>query len=336
MLKKLKRITPKNVNYLANLKLKGTTRELLLSALKNKLEIYQVFEKKAIFILKKGNKTVWIHRALTSSSNPIGVNIARNKHLTKEILNKLGYPTAPSKIVSTLLELESLPDELGFPLVMKPLSEGGGEGVTININNKKLLRDSFLISSQFDGKVLVEKHVEGDYYRITYVANGSYAATKNLPAYITGDGKLTALELIKKENNGNKERVAEGRLKKIKISEKTKRLLMSEGYNLSSVLPKGKKVPLCFSGFDGGEYIDVTEKIHPCHVKMAKDIADTFQLPIIGIDIIAKNIAKPLGKMNGVIIEINGTFPDIQFHNNPTIGISRNLAPALIKYLFKN
>ncbi|HBO16597.1 MAG: Cyanophycin synthetase [Candidatus Moranbacteria bacterium GW2011_GWE2_35_2-] len=312
----------------------GTSREILRYAIENKLDIYRVFDKKNIFIFKKESNYFWINRALTSKTNPIGVSIAKNKHLAKEFLKKLEYPVADGMIIYSEKELVDAIKKISFPVVVKPLGSAEGEGITININNKKLLVDSFKVAKKFDKKILIEKYIPGDYYRITYIADGSYAATKNLPAYITGNGKKTIRELIKTENKINKERQKGGRLKKISISEKTERLLASENYNLDSVLEEDKKIPLCFSGFDGGEYINVTNEIHPYFVKMGKDIVSTLGLPIVGIDIISPDIRKPLTENDGIIIEINGTFPSVQFHGNPTQGESIYLIPNLMNYLF--
>jgi cyanophycin synthetase len=314
---------------------RGTSKKLVLYALKNNIDVYRVFNKKSLYIFKKGSKIIWINKTMNSKTNPIGIAIARNKHMAKDFLAKLGYPVAPSKTISKFEELDSAMRTLSFPVVVKPLGAAEGKGITVNVNTKKLLADSFNVAKKFDDKVLIEKHIFGEYYRITYIADGSYAATKNLPAYISGNGKKTAKELIDWENKYNKERRKGGRLKKIKISEKTERFLASEGYKLNSVLPEGKKIPLCFSGFDGGEYIDVTENIHPYFIKMSKEISDSLKLPIIGIDIISVDITKPLKENRGVIIEINGSFPDIQFHSNPTQGKARELYSNLINYLFK-
>ena len=314
---------------------RGTSKKLILYALKNKIEVYKIFSKKTFYIFKKGNQCIWINKAMNSKANPIGIAIARNKHMAKDFIIKLGYPVAPSKTVSEIKELKSIMKKLQFPVVVKPLGAAEGKGITININSEKLLINSFAIAKKFDKKILIEKHVLGDYYRLTYIADGSYAATKNLPAYITGDKKRTVKELIDRENKYNLERRKSGRLKKIKISEKTKRFLASEGYSLNSILPKDKKIPLCFSGYDGGEYIDVTEIVHPYFIKLAREISDNLKLPIVGIDIISKDITQPLTSNGGVIIEINGSFPDIQFHSNPTQGKVRNLYGNLINYLFK-
>lgn len=334
IIKNSKKITLANIDNEKSA-IKGTSRELIMTALEKKIAVYRVFEKRGIFILKDGEKIEWLYESLASQANPIGMIIARNKHSSKKLLTALGYPTAQSKIVKTVEELNDAIKEIEYPVVIKPLRSGGGKGITVNIVDYEVLLNSFNHAKDFDTKILIEKYVFGDYYRLTYIADGSFAVTKNLPAIIIGDGEKTAKELINKENKTNPERRRDGRLKKIKTSGKTERFLTSYGYTLNSIIPKNKTLPLCFSGFDGGEYIDVTDEIHQYYIKLAKKISENLGLPIIGLDIIAKNITKPLTENGGVLIEINGTYPDIQFHSMPTSGKPRYLAPKLINYLFR-
>jgi len=334
-LKNFQQITLANFSEIDTAKTRKTISELIKYALNSNIEVYRIFPSKSIFILKKGVKTVWIHKALTSKASPIGVNVARDKHLTKELLGKLGYPVASGIIISSEEELAIAKKNIRFPVVVKPASSSEGRGITINVNDDTLLLESFISAKKFGKRIIIEKHIPGDYYRLTYIADGSFAAVKNLPAYITGNGSSTARELIYKENLSNEERGRNLRLKQITVSEKTRRFLASAGYSLHSVIRAGEKIPLCFGGFDGGEYIDVTETIHTDFIIQAGEISAIIDLPIIGIDIVTTDIARPLKETGGVIIEINGTFPDIQIHTNPTKGVSRNLAPNLINYLFK-
>lgn len=334
LIKKLKKVTQGYIESNELIRNAGTTTLLLRHAIKIGTEVYQVFPNKLIFILKKGKQVLWTNMSLSSLANPVGVVIAKNKSLSKDLLQKMGYPVPNSITVKDLAELKHLIKKIKFPVVVKPLGAAGGKGVTIDIRNKKVLVGSFLAAKHYGKRVLIEQHLVGDYYRLTYIADGSYAATKNLPAFITGNGKKTAQQLIVAENK-KIERAKKGRLNKIKITEKTKRFLASDGFVLSSILPKGKKIPLCFSGYDGGEYIDVTDHVHPYFKKLGKEITRNLGLPIVGIDIITTDISKPLTKTGGAIIEINGKYPDIQFHNVPTQGKSINLAPQLINYLLK-
>ncbi len=318
--------------------LKGSSFQILKYALSRDIEVYRVFSDKRILVLKKDSKQVWIDTSLTSKTNPVGMRIARNKHLSKKFLKKLGYPVAPSINMQSNDDCTQISNqaisEIGFPLVVKPLRAAEGKGITTNINNKDLLLNSIQSALKFDKKIMIEKHIAGDYYRITYVADGAYAVTKNLPAYITGNNSNTIRELISIENINNKERRGRGKLKKIKISEKTERFLASAGYTFDSILPKNIKIPLCFSGFDGGEYINVTKKAHPYFIEISKQISESLGLPIVGIDIVSQAINIHPKLNNGVIIEINGTYPDILFHNKPTYGEATSLIPNLIDYLF--
>ena len=331
--KNLEKISQKYFTQSLKGRLSKTVDELLRYSLQNGIEVYRVFPNKSIYILRKGDRLIWIHKALTSTANTIGVNIARDKNLAKVVLKKLGYPVANGQAISSVDQLDL--DNIAFPVVVKPLNSSEGRGITVNITNKELLVESIGAAKKISKNILVEEHIGGDYYRLTYVANGACAVVKNLPAYIVGDGNATANELIAKENECNKERGIKCRLKKIKITEKTIRFLASAGYQLDSVIEKNERIPLCFGGFDGGEYIDVTDEVHPYFIEMAKQVTNVLSIPIVGIDIVATSISNPLDETGGVVIEINGTFPDIQIHAHPTKGKSRNLAPDLVEFLFK-
>lgn len=313
----------------------GTVKKIVEYCLSQDIEVFQVFENQIIFILKKDTGIVWIHKSLSSISNPIGINIARNKYLMKCLLEKFNIPTIPGILIENEEDLMMASQQLGYPLVIKPTGAAEGKGITININNQSLLIDSFRNAKLFGKDVLIEKHIAGDYFRITYIADGTFAVTKNLPAYIEGDGLKTALEIILSENKCNKERRTNGRLNKLKISDKTERMLKSSGYRLDSVIKKGDRVPICFSGFDGGEYVDATEEVHKSYIAISKKICSLLGLPIIGLDILSTNINEHIDKSGGVVIEVNGTFPDIQIHNKTTIGARRDLTPNFVNFLFK-
>jgi len=334
IIKKSRRVTLKNINSLKMKYFRGVSEELIEEALKRNIKVYHVFREAMIFILKKGKKEIWLNKTLTSIANPIGINIARNKSLAKEFAKKLGYPIAKSEIIRSKKELAESIRKIGYPVVIKPLRGAEGKGVTVNIRNKKTLYNSFLAAKKLDRKVLIEKHIEGFYFRVTYIANGKFAVTRNMPAYVVGDGKLNIRQLINRENYVNIERGKDKRLKKITITDKTKRLLVSEGFNLDSILPKNKKAALCFSGYDGGEYIDETPRVHRDFIRFSRMVSKNLQLPVVGIDFIAKDVSKPLKRSNGVVVEINGTFPAIQFHNRPTAGKPRDLAKHIISFLF--
>lgn len=334
LLNSAEKITLANVSDIKASYFRGSTRDIILAALQKDIEVFHIFPKKEIFVLKKGDQIIWINKTLSSVANPVSLGIAKNKHLTKDLLEKLGIPTTLGMAIKNEDELEKIAAELSFPLVIKPADGGGGFGVYVNLHNHESLKKAYGKVSAISKQVLVEKFVAGDYYRLTIIGNGAYATTKNLPAVIIGNGKDTVEQLIEKENQKNPERQVSERLNKIKISSTVSAFLLGHGFTLDSVIPENIAVPISFGGYGGGEYIDVTKETHPSFIKAARLISETLELPIIGIDFIAKDISAEFAAQNGVVLEINASFPLLQFHREPTQGEPRNLAPDLIDYLF--
>src|SRR4030042_2115523 len=170
LVEKLKKVTQGYIESNKLIRNTGTTNLLLQHALKIDAEIYQVFPNKLIFIFKRGEKTLWLNMALSSLANPVGIVIAKNKNLSKDLLHKMGYPVPNSITVKDLTELKRLTKKIKFPVVVKPLGSAGGKGVTINIRNEKLLIGSFLAAKHYGRRVMIEQHLPGDYYRLTYIA----------------------------------------------------------------------------------------------------------------------------------------------------------------------
>ena len=69
----------------------------------------------------------------------------------------------------------------------------------------------------------------------------------------------------------------------------------------------------------GGVSINVTDKIHPKNIEMVESIAKFFKVKCLGIDVLAKDIAKPWTEGNFGIIEINAG-PGVFMHLAPAIG----------------
>jgi cyanophycin synthetase len=325
------RIIPSNIKRY----LKDTTARLANYALKKKIEVYQVFPGKNILFLKKKKRFLWLRKTQSSLDNPNGIKIAKDKYKTKLILRQLSLPYPLSYIIQTKSDLIKKVREIGYPCIIKPVSLSEGKGITPNIRNIKTLLESFDYAQTFEKSVLIEKYLPSDYYRITYIKNNGYAAVLNKPAQVLGDGISSVEKLIKAENLRREKEIRKN-VKKIPVNEKVKRIMKGEGYGLNSIPPKNLVVPLSFSGYDGGEYINVTEKVNKKTLRMIEEVSNFLQLPIIGIDIVAKDISQSLAKSNGAIIEINATDPDLDFHLFPTQGESIDLAKNIIDLMDQN
>ena len=127
LIKKLKKVTQGYIEHNELIRNAGTSTLLLRHAIKIGTEVYQVFPNKLIFILKKGKKILWINMSLSSLANPVGVVIAKNKSLSKDLLQKMGYPVPNSITIKDLPELKKITTALKFPVVVKPLGAAGGK-----------------------------------------------------------------------------------------------------------------------------------------------------------------------------------------------------------------
>jgi D-alanine-D-alanine ligase len=95
-------------------------------------------------------------------SGVLGSALAMNKRLTKAIYRLEGLPVARDCIIrqGDRLDLNSVVQELGWPMVIKPNREGSSIGVQLADNKKKLseaVKQTFLI----DQEVLIEEFVQG-------------------------------------------------------------------------------------------------------------------------------------------------------------------------------
>ncbi|NCS70955.1 MAG: hypothetical protein GW780_02195, partial [Candidatus Aenigmarchaeota archaeon] len=139
-------------------------------------------------------------------------------------------------------QIGQIVDQIGFPLVTKPVNGNHGRGVTININNFQEALNGFNIAQKISSYVLVERQITGEDYRLLVINNKLVAASKRTPAHVVGDGKSTIKKLIDKVNEDPRRGYGhEKMLTLITIDKITKGIISSGGYTLKSVLKKGEK-----------------------------------------------------------------------------------------------
>src|SRR5690606_36255599 len=71
---------------------------------------------------------------ITNRTSQIAVNLASDKEETKRLLKAASIPVAQGGICATEDGLREIVNEIGFPIVIKPLNGNHGKGITININ----------------------------------------------------------------------------------------------------------------------------------------------------------------------------------------------------------
>jgi cyanophycin synthetase len=286
--------------------------------------------------LGQGTRQRRIQATIMDNTSALGVEIADDKENAKKLLSSMGIPVPEGRSVRTMDEALKAAEDIGFPVVVKPLIGNHGRGITINVINVEELIVAYDIACKICETCLVEKYLEGFDFRILVIDGKFVAAALREPAYVVGNGKDTIRQLINEVNKDPERGFGhEKSLTRITIDPMMERLLAVKQLTLESVLAKGEKryVKSTANLSAGGTALDVTENVHPLNQLMAERISQIIGLNVIGIDIIADSLEKPLTNDSAGVIEVNAA-PGFRMHLNPTKGTPRNIASHIIDMLF--
>ncbi|MBC6696582.1 cyanophycin synthetase [Hymenobacter puniceus] len=279
-------------------------------------------------------KRIWA--TTTSYTSHAGVEVAGNKNRTKAMLKDSGVPVPNGTTVYSEDGLRDAIEELGFPIVTKPLDGNHGKGATIRIMNWDDAVEGFKAAQKYSRAVIVEQFIQGDDYRMLVVAGKLIAVAKRTPAAVKGDGSSTIQQLIDKVNEDPRRGFGHEKvLTSIKADQHTVDLLKNQDLTLESVLPAGQEIYLKSTAniSTGGTATDVTDLVHPYNLLLAERVAGIVGLDICGIDLLTSDIAIPLNETRGAVIEVNAA-PGFRMHISPTEGLPRNVAAPVVDMLF--
>lgn len=324
------------------LKLKLFLKELLNEYKNQNINIFiskSIFEYTHNFIVEiNGKKIKFSNLPVADFLNPKLIQID-NKIYVKNKLMKNNFPVAPAKIFWLWQKKKALKyaQKIGWPIVLKPNSGSVARHVYINISNESEFNHFFKKVIEYSPRFIVEKFVEGFVWRITVIDFNDVFCVKQVPANVLGDGKSTILELINKKNkNRAMPHSKNATLYKILKENISLDMLALKGYNLNSIPQKGEIVYLVKEPYlrFGGDLVESTEIIHPENKKLFLNIAKLFNIRVVGIDFIAKDISLPWDKQECAILELN-TSPSIEMHMFVSSGIPKNLGKNFVNFFKK-
>ena len=277
-----------------------------------------------------------IQATVTSDTSSIGVEIACDKEDTKHLLEMAEVPIPKGDIVRSEAGLEDAIDDIGYPVVTKPINGNHGRGITANITNWEDAKVAFAAAKEVSRSVIVEKFITGEDYRLLVINHTLVAAALRTPAHVIGDGKSNIQQLIDKVNEDPRRGYGhEEVLTMIKVNEMTEGILEQMNYTLETILPEGEFLKLKDTAnlSTGGTATDVTDIVHPANVFMAERISKIIGLDICGIDVMTSDISLPLSETGGAVLEVNAG-PGFRMHLAPTEGLPRNVAAPVIDMLY--
>ncbi|MBC7694992.1 MAG: cyanophycin synthetase [Burkholderiales bacterium] len=314
-----------------------TTLSLTAEAEKRNIP-YRRLNNNSLIMLGQGSRQKIICTSLASTTSNLAVNMAGDKEKTKRLLAKEYIPVPKGTVIYREKHLAEAIDEIGFPLVTKPIDGNHGRGITTRITTYEQAVIAFRYAQTVSEDVIIEKYIQGTDFRFLLVNFKLIAVAKRTPAMITGDGTSTIQQLIDDVNKDPARGEGhENILTKIKVDKGTIDILDEKNIALDSVLPMGENVFLKNTAniSSGGTASDVTDFVHPENVFLAERVARLMNLDICGIDIMANNIETPFTENGGTILEVNAG-PGFRMHLAPSKGWARNVAEPVINMLYPN
>lgn len=273
---------------------------------------------------------------ITCNTSNIAVEIACDKEDTKRMLKNSSVPVADGNICVDEEDLIETIEEIGYPIVIKPLDGNHGKGASINVKTLEDAKEGLAYAKKYSRRVIVEKFITGHDFRMLVINHKLVAASQRVPAHVIGDGKHSIAELIEIENQDPRRGYGhENVLTDIEINRDSLDLLAKLNYNEDSIPKKGEIIHLKSTAnlSTGGTSIDVTDMVHPENIFLAERISRIIGLDICGIDIMAENLTQPLQENGGVILEVNAA-PGFRMHLAPSEGLPRNVAAPVIDMLY--
>ncbi len=277
--------------------------------------------------------------AMTDRTSAIGVEIAQDKDLTRQLLRGAGVPITSGATATSVEQALDLFEELGAPVVVKPRDGRQGEHVYLDLNDRDAVEAAFTAAG---GDVVIERQVDGRDYRVLVVGGRAVAATERLPARVVGDGGTSVAALVDRENADSRRGDGHANvLTRLRFDdEAAAELLARQDLSSGSVPEAGRTVWLRRNAnlSTGGTATDVTDRMHPDVADLCVRAAAVVGLDIAGIDLRLPDIAEPPAvdgdPARGGVIEVNAA-PGLRMHLAPSAGQPRAVGDAIVDALFE-
>jgi cyanophycin synthetase len=270
-----------------------------------------------IFQLGWGSKSRLFRSSATDKTPSISRVFTSNKLLTKKLLRSVGLPSALGRLVKSAEDAIALSAQIGYPVVVKPIDQNGGNGVFAGLNSKESMLKAYAKAKKFSPNIMIEKHFEGEDYRM-YVLDGElFHAGHRAPATVTGNGKSTVKELITnlnltlfKENNDLLLKNTHMRFKVLEEDEELFEILKQANLTLDTILDKGKELRLrkITNILSGGTMTPIDlSTIHKDNIELVTKAVEILRLDLAGVDLLIPDISKSWLDVGACFTELNAS-----------------------------
>ena len=287
-----------------------------------------------------GSKQRRIQAAETDMTSAVAESIAQDKELTKKLLLSAGVPVPTGRPVHDAEDAWAAAQEIGIErgtaVVVKPQDGNQGKGVAVNLTTREQVLAAYAVAGKISDNVLVERYITGQDHRFLIVGSKLVAAARREPPMVVGDGVHSIQQLVEQVNADPRRGTGHATsLTKIRFDEIALARLAEDGLTAESIPVKGQRVILRNNAnlSTGGSATDVTDDVHPDFAARAIAAAQMVGLDIAGVDIVCKNVHRPLEEQGGGVVELNAA-PGLRMHLQPSYGKGRAVGEAIIANMF--
>ncbi|MBT7307278.1 MAG: D-alanine--D-alanine ligase [Gammaproteobacteria bacterium] len=96
--------------------------------------------------------------------------LAMDKLRSKQFWEGAGLPTPPFRLLQRGCDLAEIVEQLGLPLMVKPVCEGSSIGMA-KVDTVEALRQAWEVASEYEGEVIAEQWVEGAEYTVAILGD---------------------------------------------------------------------------------------------------------------------------------------------------------------------
>jgi cyanophycin synthetase len=313
-----------------------STGAILDAAKRRGMPFFRITQEGNMFQLGWGSRQKRLQATITGDTGHIGVGIASNKQLTKALLKEAGVPVPEGGIATSVEQAQRIRRNLKGAVAIKPFDGNHGKGVTALCTTPEEVAQAFERASARSRRVIVERHVAGQDYRILVAGREVVAAALRRPPAVIGNGHGTIRELVTEENSHPSRGKGHGNiLTRIALDEVAASEVRKQGYaGLDSVPAPGVRVVLRSTAnlSAGGTAEDVTDLLPQETRDICVRAVRKVGLDVGGIDLVCEDIARPLREQGAAIIEVNAA-PGIRMHQHPSAGTPRDAGGAILASL---
>lgn len=256
-----------------------------------------------------GINSRWLNSSITDTTPALAVALAKDKLFCAQLLRATGFPIPLQSIATNVDTALQMAEKMGYPVVIKPIALDKGVGVAAGLLNADAVKRAFMEAAKNSQRIMVEKHIDGDDYRISVIDGVVERVTRRTVAHIIGDGISSVQQLLDKTNaeprrNSGKQQT----LLPIKITEETAFLLAEQDLSFAAIPKIGQFVRLariCNVAVGGEPSIVDLSLVHPDNLRLAIRVAHYLGLDVAGIDFLSPDISQAWHQVNCGICEVN-------------------------------